>query len=159
MAPFNPIEVPYSLNLKLQLTQLELFLCLRYKNSETTAKMPASIIKSHWVLSTNLVMVPKSAAPPIQIANELIQQQLVPTTKTIILAIEVFLYHFIYFDLIAVIEILLTLDAISFASSLSTLKFISFAIFAMCGSANINSKGKFAFELITISEKPAFLTY
>ncbi len=48
-------------------------------------------INSDCVLSMKFAIVPINATPPNQIANELIQQQLVPRTNVIILPIRVFL--------------------------------------------------------------------
>ena len=71
----------------------------------------------------------RTVAPPNQMAKELIQQQLVPIKNATTLPQKVFLWLSFMFYFLALKEILVTLEAMSFASSLFKLKFISFAIF------------------------------
>jgi len=66
-------------------------LLLKYKNIEPIARRILTKIKSDFVLSIKRATVPIIATPPSQTANELIQQQLVPIIKVIMLPINVFL--------------------------------------------------------------------
>ncbi len=142
-----------------QLGQLpSIFYLLRqYKIKEATANNPPSKSNGSWMSSIKRTTVPKIAAPPTQIARELNQQQLVPTKKASRLPSTVFLCDFMVY-LVALKEILLTLEAMSFASSLSRLKFIVLAIFITFGSVSMSSKGNSALDSILMSLNPASFT-